>query len=195
MSSQKLCLCRMIWIGQLTIRFRLATNFNCNGAFRFKLYLVDGRAVSDAERCLLVIASWRCLLKSYVCAEWFESVNWLSGLGWQQILTVTELFASSYTLLMGVLFRTQNAVELEILLFVNKQTFKENLLSSVPSSEVWWTSALKISSIQSIHGSSGRIVYGGIFFTKWAENPYCCNFFQIRCQRLSFCYWLSICVL
>ena len=34
---------------------------------------------------------------------------------------------------MGVLFRTQNAVKSEILLFVNKQTFEENLLPSVPS--------------------------------------------------------------
>jgi len=96
---------------------------------------------------------------------------------------------------MGVLIWTQNTVESKILLFVNKQTFKENLLPSVPSCVVWWTSALKISSIQSIHGSSGRIVYGGVFLSNWAENPYCCIFLQIRFQRLPFCYWLSICVL
>jgi hypothetical protein len=38
---------------------------------------------------------------------------------------------------MGVLFLTQNTVELQILLFVNKQTFKENLFPSVPSCVVW----------------------------------------------------------
>ena len=154
----------------------LATNFIFNWAYLFKLCLVDGRAVSDTERCLLVNASWRCLIQSYICAEWTESVNWLSVKCWQQILSLTELISSSYALLMGVLFRTRNAVKSEILLFVNKQTFEENLLPSVPSCVVWWASALKISSIQSILSVSGRIVCGGIFFTKWAENPSCCIF-------------------
>jgi hypothetical protein len=38
---------------------------------------------------------------------------------------------------MGVLFLTQNTVELQITFFVNKQTFKENLLPSVPFGVVW----------------------------------------------------------
>jgi len=38
---------------------------------------------------------------------------------------------------MGVLIWTQNTVESKILLFVNKQTFKENVLPSVPSCVVW----------------------------------------------------------
>ena len=176
MSSPKYYLCRTIRLGQLTIRWGLATNFKCYGAFRFKLYLVDGRVVSDTELYLLVNASWRCLLQSIICAEQSDSVNWLSGEGWQQILSVTELFASSYTLLMGVLFRTQNAVKSEILLFVIKQPFKENLFPSVSSCVVWWASALKIRSIQSVLSAGGRIVCGGIFFSKWAENPSCCIF-------------------
>ena len=48
---------------------------------------------------------------------------------------------------MGVLFLTQNTVELQILLFVNKQTFKENPFPSVSYCVVWRTSALEISLI------------------------------------------------